>query len=88
MAGVINLMVIADFDTNGFMQPRTILWKDGRKFEIDRIKDFLPNYPIKYIGQCFRYTVEIQGKTRQLYFRKTDDQEHSQVGRWFVPMKN
>lgn len=34
--------VNSDFDSTGFMQPRSITWKDGRVFKIDAVKDFKP----------------------------------------------
>ena len=34
--------VSTDFDSTGYMQPRSITWGDGRTFNIDKIKDFRP----------------------------------------------
>ena len=33
----INLEVIAAFDLDGNIQPKAIVWEDGRVFEIDRV---------------------------------------------------
>lgn len=34
--------VNSDFDSTGYMQPRSITWKDGRVFVIEAVKDFRP----------------------------------------------
>lgn len=34
--------VNSDFDSTGYMQPRTITWEDGRVFIIEAVKDFRP----------------------------------------------
>ena len=34
--------VNSDFDATGYMQPRSITWKDGRVFNIEAVKDFRP----------------------------------------------
>ena len=34
--------VNSDFDSTGYMQPRSITWADGRTFKIDKVKDFRP----------------------------------------------
>ena len=31
--------VNSDFDTTGYMQPRSITWLDGRSFPIDAVRD-------------------------------------------------
>ena len=33
--------VNSDFDSTGYMQPRSITWKDGRVFNIEAVKDFI-----------------------------------------------
>ena len=35
----INLQVNADFDLDGNIHPKAIVWEDGRVFEIDRVLD-------------------------------------------------
>lgn len=37
--GRINLDVLVEHKANGKVLPRTILWPDGRRFEIDKILD-------------------------------------------------
>ena len=76
--------VLSVFDTVGFMQPRAIIWKDGRTFRIDSVKDYRPASFFRpgMRGDC--YTVVIRGETKHLFFEKTGDEFASRVGRWYV----
>ena len=76
--------VNSDFDSTGYMLPRTITWVDGRTFKIDKVKDFRPASTLAkgHSGDC--YTVVIRGEEKFLFFEKTDDLFASRVGRWFV----
>lgn len=76
--------VTSDFDATGYMQPRSITWKDGRTFKIDAVKDFRPASSIdqKLPGDC--YTVVIHGETKHLFFERSRDHFASHFGRWFV----
>lgn len=76
--------VNSDFDSTGFMQPRSIIWEDGRIFEIDAVKDFRPASSVErgLPGDC--YTVVIRGETRHLFFERSDGRFASRFGRWFV----
>lgn len=76
--------VNSDFDSTGFMQPRSITWKDGRVFQIEAVKDFRPASSIArgLPGDC--YTVVIKGETKHLFFERSDPLFATKVGRWFV----
>ena len=76
--------VNSDFDCTGYMEPRSITWKDGRTYKIDAVKDFRPASCLQdsYPGDC--YTVVIGGQTRHLFFERTTPLYPSRVGRWFV----
>ncbi len=80
----IYVKVTSDFDATGYMQPRTITWKDGRTFRIDSVKDFRPASSVErgLSGDC--YTIVIQGETRHLFFERGDRRFASCFGRWFV----
>lgn len=80
----IYVKVNSDFDSTGFMQPRSIIWKDGRVFNIEAVKDFRPASSIErgLPGDC--YTVVIQGETKHLFFERSSDRFHNTFGRWFV----
>ena len=76
--------VSSDFDTTGYMKPRSITWEDGRVFVIDSVKDFRPASTLKgrHSGDC--YTVVIKGKERFLFFEKTSELFESLCGRWYI----
>ena len=80
----IYVKVNSDFDATGFMQPRSITWKDGRVFKIEAVKDFRPASYIsrELSGDC--YTVVIKGETKHLFFERSDPHFATKVGRWFV----
>ncbi len=76
--------VNTDFDSTGYMMPRSIIWSDGRVFTIDAVRDFRPASALEKgrSGDC--YTVVIRGEERLLFFEKTCELFASRVGRWFV----
>ena len=76
--------VNSDFDSTGYMQPRSITWKDGRVFSIEAVKDFRPASSIEHSlpGDC--YTVVIKGEMKRLFFERSQDCFASHFGRWFV----
>ncbi len=76
--------VNSDFDSTGYMVPRTITWADGRTFTIESVKDFRPASTLSgnHSGDC--YTIVIHGEERFLFFEKTCNMFASRVGRWFV----
>lgn len=80
----IYVKVNSDFDSTGYMRPRTITWDDGRTFQIDQVKGFRP---ASAIGSCQNsdcYIVIIKGEEKHLFFERTDPIFASRVGRWFV----
>ena len=61
--------VTSDFDSTGYMQPKSITWEDGRTFPIEAVRDFRPAGAANndFSGDCF--TVLIQGQEKHLFFR-------------------
>ena len=80
----IYVKVTSDFDSTGYMQPRTITCADGRVFRIDQIRDFRPAAALAsgMGGDC--YTVVIHGEEKHLFFERTDPLFSNRFGRWFV----
>lgn len=80
----IYVKVNSDFDATGSMQPRAIIWEDGRIFKIDAVQDFRPASTLSpgRSGDC--YTVVIKGEVKHLFFQRTDPACQSTVGRWWV----
>ncbi len=76
--------VNSDFDSAGYMEPRSITWKDGRTFRIDTVRDLVPAslYGEDYSGEC--YTVVIRGEERRLFFERSSGRQPNRFGRWFV----
>lgn len=73
--------VNSDFDTTGYMQPRSITWLDGRTFQIDSVRDCRP---ISENPSLSCYTIIINGEERYLFFEKSSQQHASCCGRWWV----
>ncbi len=71
----IPLIVNAEFDTDGHIRPTSIVWEDGRVFEVDRILDVRRAASLKAGGVGMRYACRIRGRTFYLY----DDEN-----RWFM----
>lgn len=78
----IYVKVSAYFDCSGGLHPRSIIWSDGRVFNIDDITDFYPGSTSDHCGD--RYTVIIKDKTRYLFFGRSDDMVASKDVRWFM----
>lgn len=78
----IYVKVTSDFDSTGYMQPRSITWDDGRTFTIDKVKDFRPADLAGRSGDC--YTIVIRGQEKHLFFERMDPLFSARFGRWFV----
>lgn len=75
----IYVKVNSDFDSTGYMQPKTITWDDGRTFTIEKVKDFRPADLADRTGDC--YTVVIHGQEKHLFFERTDSLFSARFGR-------
>lgn len=67
-----------DVDEEGAIRPRLIRWRNGRIFEIERIKFKCRAASDKVGGGGIRYTVIIRGKESFLF---------QEGGKWFVEAK-
>ena len=68
--------VFADFTPSGEIWPREILWKDGRRYIIDRVLEVRRAASLKQGGSGWRYTCIICGQPRYLFLEEGR--------RWFV----
>ncbi len=75
------------FNTGGQMLPRTVIWEDGRRYEVDRVLDIRPAPALKAGGQGDRYTLRIRGQTTYIYFERTAAPAGNVIGRWFAERK-
>lgn len=71
--------VIAKFTKDGGKIPLTVVWEDGRRFDVDRVTDIRRAASLKAGGQGIRYRCRIKGKETFLWLE--DDT-------WFVEGKS
>ena len=71
--------VDATFTEDGKLLPLCVVWEDGRKFEIDRVKQCVRAASRKAGGVGWRYTCMIRGKEAILYYEDNF--------KWFVEAK-
>lgn len=69
------LEVIVHYKADGTQIPLAIIWKDGRKFEIDKITSVCKASSLKSGGRGVRYSCRIRNKEFNL-FRDED--------KWFI----
>ena len=79
--------VVVDFGENGVMLPREIIWNDGVRFAIDRVKQICQAASRKVGGQGDRYTIMVQGRETYLFFERSTDLTGPCIGKWFVEKK-
>ena len=70
--------VIARFDAEGNIKPLTVIWEDGRVFEIDKVLDIRRAASLKAGGIGVRYTCRIRGRETFLWYEEP---------RWYVEGK-
>lgn len=68
MAKKIYVKVNADFDADGNITPRSVIWEDGHVFEIDHVLSSCRRASLKAGGIGIRYTIRIGKRTTYLYF--------------------
>lgn len=74
------VQITAKFLEEGGIRPVEIVWRDGKRYFIDKVR-FIDRAPSRVGGlNTKRYTVTIYGKERYLYYDKN-------VERWFVEKK-
>lgn len=79
--------VKVDFNEEGIMLPREIIWEDGEKYEIDRVIDIRQAAAMKAGGQGDRYTIMVRGHRSYLFFERSCSLTGNNLGRWFVERK-
>lgn len=78
------LTVWVRFREDGLMLPRAILWEDGQRYTIDKVKRIEKAAARKHGGQGDRYTVVIGGKEYNLFFEHSTKIGDYRTGRWFL----
>ena len=76
--------VTVEFDADGRMYPRSLVWEDGMAYAIDRVKAVRPAHAERAGGQGDRYTIWINNHQTYLYFERNASLTGNNIGRWFV----
>ena len=63
---------------SGDILPKAIIWRDGRRFEIDEVLSFLFTSPAGTQEMFKSYLCRIKGQELEI---------HEDIGRWFVERK-
>ena len=66
----VDVAVVAQYDTFGQISPLSLVWEDGRTFEIDKILDIRPAASTKAGGAGLRYTVRIGRNVTYLFLEE------------------
>lgn len=74
----IYVSVKAVFYPDGGFEPTTLVWEDGREYEIERVTDIRRAASLKAGGVGIRYTCKVRG--REVYLFLEED-------RWFMERK-
>ena len=75
------------FYEDGTIVPYVLVWTDGREYTIDRVKDVRSAPALKAGGVGDRYTVEICGRDRFLFFEHNADCRSERIGKWFLEVR-
>ena len=67
--------ILAQINVDGTIQPLSVLLQDGRKYDIDEVKDKCRAASLKAGGCGIRYEIRIGARSTYLY---------DEGGRWFV----
>jgi hypothetical protein len=70
--------VNAVFSPEGILTPKSFMWEDGVKYQIDKVYDFTKASSLKVGGQGIRFRCRVMGKDVYLFLED---------GRWFMEGK-
>jgi len=76
------------FREDGTVIPTDIVWKDGKRYHIDKVTDIRQAASLKVGGQGDRYTIMVKGRQKFLFFERSTGLFGSNLGRWFVEGNN
>ncbi len=74
--------VDARFNRAGKLQPRTVIWPDGREYAIEAVTAVHIAAP--HSKQADRYDVVIRGQSRRLYYERYPLSAGRLIGKWYV----
>lgn len=61
------LNILVEHKADGKQLPKTILWPDGRRFDIDKVLDVRQAASLKIGGRGMRYVCRICGRERVIF---------------------
>ena len=70
--------ILAQINIDGTIQPLCVLLEDGRKYDIDEVKDKCRAASLRAGGRGIRYTIRIGARDTYLF---------DEDGRWFVELR-
>ena len=76
--------VSADFNNEGVMIPRSLVWEDGTTYTIDRVTEIRQAAAMRAGGQGDRYRIYVNGQQSYLFFERSPNLSGNNIGRWFV----
>ena len=79
--------VDATFKRDGIMIPRSLVWEDGTRYVIDKVRSVRQAAAMRAGGQGDRYEIYINGRQSYLFFERSADLSGHVIGRWFVERK-
>jgi hypothetical protein len=79
--------VDATFNQDGKMIPRSLVWEDGTRYVIDKVRDIRQAAAMRAGGQGDRYEISINGHQSYLFFERSTNLSGNVIGRWFVERK-
>ena len=79
--------VTADFDPDGLMLPKEIVWEDGCRYEIDKVREVRMAAAMTGGGYGDRYSIVVNGKPTYIFFERSFNRTGNNIGRWFVERK-
>lgn len=79
--------VDATFDKIGRMLPRSLVWEDGQRYEIERVTSIRPAAAARAGSGGDRYTIIVEGREKYLFFERSANLTGNQLGKWFVERK-
>ncbi len=76
--------VEATFKEDGTIIPREIVWENGRRYTIDKVRDIRDAAAMRAGGMGDRYTIVVNGQQSYLFFERNRSRSGNNIGRWFV----
>ncbi|MCL2140615.1 MAG: hypothetical protein FWH42_02895 [Dehalococcoidia bacterium] len=75
--------VNCDYTPGGKIVPRSFVWENGVRYDIDKVLDTRQAASLKAGGAGIRYTVRVNGQEASMYL-----EEEQGVNRWFMLRAN